>query len=175
LATGVRKPLRIALKYFGLVAGLVIAYVLLDFAIDTRPPAVQDSYRFEVGTLVEDEPRILRRDNLSILILRRSAATIDGLRASTAGLQDPESRRSSQPSWAVNSLRSRRPELFVSYATGTDFGCGLKVLDSAFAEICGSARYDFAGRALAGERRFRNLAIPDYNFSGDYRYLTIRP
>ena len=150
-------------------------YVLLDFAIDLRPPGVQDSYRFEVGQLPDDQPRILRRDNLSILVLRRSARTIDRLRESSEGLQDPRSRHSSQPGFAANALRSRQPELFVSYATGTDLGCGLEILALSVKEICGSARYDFAGRALAGERRFPNLTIPDYNFSDDYRYLTIRP
>ena len=149
--------------------------MLLDFAIDIRPSGVQDSYRFEIGPLLDDQPRILRRDNLSILVLRRSAATIARLRETTAGLQDPQSRRSSQPAWANNPLRSRLPELFVSYATGTDYGCGLEIAASTVKEICGSARYDFAGRALAGDRQFPNLIIPDYNFSDDFRYLTIRP
>ena len=150
-------------------------YVLLDFAIDMRPSGVQDSYRFEVGPLADDQPRILRQDNLSILVLRRSAGTVARLRETTEGLQDPQSRRSSQPAYAANPLRSRRPELFVSYATGTDFGCGLEIGESTVKEVCGSARYDFAGRALVGERRFPNLAVPDYNFSEDFRYLTIRP
>jgi hypothetical protein len=154
---------------------LLVLYVLLDFAIDIRPSGVQDSYRFEIGPLSEDQPRILRRDNLSILVLRRSAGTVARLRKATEGLQDPESRRSSQPDYAANPLRSRRPELFVSYAIGTDFGCGLEIAVSTLKEICGSARYDFAGRALAGDRQFPNLVVPDYNFSDDFRYLTIRP
>ena len=149
--------------------------MLLDFMIDVRPPGVQESYRFEVGPLTDDAPRILRRDNLSILVLKRSPGTIAKLQAASAELQDPRSLRSSQPPYAANALRSRQPELFVSYATGTDFGCMLEILETTLKEICGGARYDFAGRALAGERRFRNLAIPDYNFSDDYRFLTIRP
>lgn len=154
---------------------MFVLFVLFDFAIDIRPPGVQDSYRFEVGPLIDDEPRILRHGNLSILVLKRSAGTVAELQTSAADLQDPQSRDSNQPRYAANALRSRQPEMFVSYATGTDFGCTLEVLDSILKEICGRARYDFAGRALVGERRFRNLAIPDYNFSDDYRYLTIRP
>lgn len=149
--------------------------MLLDFTIDIRPPGVQDYYRFEVGTLAEDQPRILRSGNLSILVLRRSAPTVAKLRESAEGLQDPQSRRSRQPDYAANPLRSRTAEYFVAYGIGTDLGCGIEVLGSAFKEICGSARYDFAGRALVGERRFQNLAIPDYNFSENFETLTVRP
>jgi len=170
-----RNRLRISLRYLSAIAGLAVLYVLLDFTIDLRPPGIQDSYRFEVGELGEDGIRILRRDNLSILVIRRSAATVARLLQSRNSLQDPSSRRSSQPEYATNPLRSRVPEYFVAYAIGTDFGCALEIAATEIREICGSARYDFAGRALAGDRRFRNLAIPDYNFSDDYHRLTVRP
>ena len=94
---------------------------------------------------------------------------------SSAGLQDPQSRRSTQPAYAGNPLRSKHPELFVSFAIGTDYGCALEAEGFELKEVCGEARYDFAGRALAGERQFRNLAIPDYNFSADFTSLTVRP
>ena len=170
-----RAVTRAAVKICFAGFGLALLYVLFDYAIDVRPPGVQDSYRFEIGPLPGDRPKILRRDNLSILIVRRSADTVARLQENRDGLQDPQSRSSRQPEYATNILRSRTPEYFVAYGIGTDLGCGLEVVDTAVKEICGSARYDFAGRALAGKRRFQNLAIPDYNFSDDYRYLTIRP
>jgi ubiquinol-cytochrome c reductase iron-sulfur subunit len=148
---------------------------MIDFAIDLRPAKIQDSYRFEIESLPVDEASLLRRDNLSILVIRRSPETVADLRKTDAGLQDPQSRRSDQPPYAANALRSKQPEFFVSYALGTDFGCALEAVGSELKEICGSARYDFAGRALAGDRQFPNLVVPDYNFSDDFRYLTIRP
>jgi len=161
--------------YFSLVLGAAVIYVLLDFSFDLRPPRVQSSYHFSLGEFPPDQPRILRQDNLAILVIRRSRETIARLEQEDDSLQDPLSRRSNQPVYAANSLRSRQPEWFVSYAVGTDLGCSLEVLPGELREICGAARYDFAGRALDGDKTFRNLPIPDYNFTGDFSSLTIRP
>ena len=150
-------------------------YVLLDFTIDLRPSRVQSSYQLSVEEWPIDQARILRRDNQSILVIRRSAETIAQLNRALADLQDPGSKHSHQPVFATNALRSKHPELFVSYATGTDLGCGLEVVNRELKEICGDARYDFAGRALQGAREFQNLTIPDYNFSDNFTKLTIRP
>jgi len=170
-----RNRLRIALKYLSAIAGLAMLYVLFDFAIDIRPPGIQESYRLQVGELAEDEARILRSDNLAILVVRRSAATIDRLLQPDTRLQDPLSLRSSQPEFAANPLRSKSPQYFVAYAIGTDFGCALEIVVDGVREICGDASYDFAGRALEGGREFKNLPVPDYNFSDDFHLLTVRP
>jgi Rieske Fe-S protein len=175
LETRARKILRSSVKYFWLLGGLSVLYVLLDFAIDFRPSNVQSSYRFKLGELESDEVKFLRQDNLSILVMRRSAATRAALMRVEVPLQDPDSRYSHQPDDASNPLRSRHAEYFVSYAVGTDLGCPLKVLASGFQESCSNARYDFAGRALEGNKRFQNLSIPDYNFDSDFSSLTIYP
>ena len=80
-------------------------FELLDFLIDARPPQVQESYRFRVGELLPDRPGILRQDNLSIVIINRSADTIARLTQASAGLQDPDSQDSHQPGFALNPLR----------------------------------------------------------------------
>jgi len=152
-----------------------VLYVLLDFAIDVRPATIQASYRFNVGALAVDEVRILRQDNLSILVMRRSAATLAALMQAGESLQDPDSRYSHQPDDADNPLRSRHAEYFVSYAVGTDLACALTVFASELREGCGSARYDFAGRAFEGANKFQNLSIPDYNFDDNFSTLTINP
>ena len=170
-----RNRLKRLFRYFALVIAAAVVYVLLDFAIDTRPPAVQASYRFSIEALEPDQARILRQDNLSILLIRRSAATIDALEQSVESLQDGASRYSHQPDYADNPLRSRHAEYFVSYAIGTDLGCGLEILESGLREICGRAHYDFAGRALQGANKFPNLMIPDYTFTSNFSSLTIYP
>jgi ubiquinol-cytochrome c reductase iron-sulfur subunit len=169
---------RLLVRVFKLASVILlaaIAWVLLDFMIDLRPSGIQSSYRFQVPELAPGEARILRQDNLAIVLARRSAAGIAALRQASAGLQDPESRDSRQPDYARNALRSRHPQYFVSYAFGTDLGCGLVVEPPVLREICGSARYDLAGRALAGAKQFSNLPIPDYNFDADFERLTINP
>ena len=170
-----RKSLEKSLKYFTAALACAVVYVLIDFTVDLRPAAVQSSYRLNVGQLDLDQARVLHRDNLSILLIRRSDRTIADLKQGLENLQDPASSRSNQPGFAKNPLRSKHPEIFVSYALGTDFGCPLEVLQAELKEVCGEARYDFAGRALLADRTFQNLAIPDYNFSHDFKTLTIRP
>ncbi len=170
-----RSRLTRSIKYLAIVLAAAFSYVLLDFAFDLRPPGVHSYYRFNVSDLSLDQARILRQDNLSVLVIRRSDRTITALRQNLAGLQDPESQRSHQPQFAANLLRSSHPEYFVSYAIGTDFGCGLELGESSVKEICGRARYDFAGRALQGDNKFLNLAVPDYTFTNNFNTLTIRP
>ena len=170
-----RSRLTRLFRYLSLLVVAAVLYVLLDFAIDVRPATIQASYRFNVGTLAADEVRILRQDNLSILVIRRSVATMAALMQAGESLQDPDSRYSHQPDDAANPLRSRHAEYFVSYAIGTDLGCSLTVLESGLRESCSSARYDFAGRALEGVNKFQNLSIPDYNFADNFSTLTINP
>ena len=170
-----RKRLRKAVRWFFAAIGLGLVYVLLDFSVDLRPASVHSLYRFEIGVLPEDQPRILRQDNLSIVVIRRSQATISALEQAGRNLQDPDSKRSRQPSAAANRLRSVDPRYFVAYAIGTDLGCEVEAVALELKERCGEARYDFAGRALVGARELRNLGIPDYNFAGDFSSLTVRP
>ncbi len=170
-----RGRLERLVKYFGLAFAFAVVYVMLDFAIDFRPAGVQTSYFFSLDGIELDRPSILRQDNLSIVVIRRSPEMRARLDRSTAGLQDARSRDSVQPDYARNPLRSRIPEWFVGYAIGTDFGCPLEVRAQTLREVCGDAAWDFAGRALESGRPFRNLPIPDYNFAGDFSSLTIRP
>lgn len=170
-----RKLLVRLIRYCAAFFVIAIVYTLFDFAIDIRPPGIQDSYQFNLRDLAGDQVRILRRDNLAILIIKRSDETINQLRHYPNNLQDLGSAHSSQPEFARNPLRSSHPGYFVSYAIGTDLGCPLAAVGRELGEVCGKARYDFAGRALKGEKEFQNLAIPDYNFTNDFSTLTIRP
>ena len=150
-------------------------YVLFDFMVDVRPSTIQSSYRFQLAELTPDQATILRQDNLAILVVHRSAQTIKRLQQASSQLQDPQSENSNQPGYALNSLRSRHPQYFVSYAMSTDLGCPLEVVEDGLRETCGSARYDLAGRALMGVKSFTNLSIPDYNFTNNFSTLTIEP
>jgi Rieske Fe-S protein len=170
-----RKLLKGLFKALSAVLGVAVVYVLVDFAIDIRPPAVQSSYHVNLKSLTPDVPAFLRQDNLVIVVIARSAASIAGLKQADANLQDPESRLSHQPAFATNALRSRQAEYFVSYAIGTHLGCVIEAFERGLREICSNARYDYAGRALQGENKFQNLAIPNYNFSNDFNTLTIKP
>ena len=162
-------------KVFAIILGVAVLYVLFDFTVDIRPRGIQSSYQFTIRNLEADTPQFLRQDNLVILVIARSTVRITDLQKGASNLQDAESRYSNQPDFAHNTLRSRHPAYFVSYANGTNLGCALEVVEQGLREICSQARYDYAGRALRGEDKFSNLVIPDYNFSNDFNTLTIRP
>lgn len=151
-----------------------LLYVSLDFFVDIKPSSIHSSYQFRLPALVVDEPIILRQDNLAVVVIRRSPETIERLHRNLAELQDPESKRSRQPDYASDLLRAGDSEYFVALAIGTDLGCGLVAEAGLLREICGDARYDFAGRALGGQREFRNLTIPDYNFSDNFSSLNLQ-
>lgn len=151
--------------------------MILDYSIDLRPSSIHNSYQFQLNDLIEDQPVWLQQDNLTILLIKRSEATVQSLlTADLHRFQDADSNRSSQPSFAANSFRSSDSKFFVSYGTGTHLGCPLALkAPGLIEEICSDAQYDFAGRAVSSKNKFQNLSIPDYNFSEDYKTLTIRP
>lgn len=173
--SGTRSRVGKLVGYFALTLCAASLYILLDFAIDLRPTQIHSSYQFRLDKLVDDQAVILRQDNLAVIVMKRSPIQIAALRQAGRDLQDPDSDASHQPVYAHNTLRSRVPDYFVSYAIGTDLGCPVKVIEAGFQETCGAARYDFAGRALIGQNRFQNLAIPDYTFTNNFNTLTIKP
>jgi ubiquinol-cytochrome c reductase iron-sulfur subunit len=165
-----------AVKLFLGLLGLALIFVLVDFSVDIRPSEIHSSYRFTIAEIPFDQPVWLQQENLRILLIRRSPGIVAALKQQTENLQNSRSNFSRQPDFARNPLRSRGEVYFVAYGTGTDLGCPLESdREYSLRESCGTARYDFAGRAIVGQNQFQNLAIPDYNFSDDFKLLTIRP
>ena len=165
-----------ATKYLLVLLALGLLFVLVDFAVDIRPSEVQSSYRFNLPQSRFDQPVWLRQKNLTILLIRRSNQVIEDLKNRTKDLQDPNSDSSRQPDYAKNSLRSSSQQYFVAYGLGTDLGCPLEAgKEYTLKESCGSANYDYAGRAISGKTRFLNLRIPDYTFNHDFSVLTVSP
>jgi len=155
---------------------LALLFVLADFTFDVRPPEIYSSYRFTLTRSSLDQPVWLQQDNLTILFIRRSKQVIEDLRKHRKNLQDPDSDSSRQPDYAKNNLRSRNEQYFVAYGSGTDLGCPLKAgIEYTLKESCGTASYDYAGRAINAEIRFLNLRIPDYTFNHDFSVLTVNP
>lgn len=164
------------IRYFFAALLCAVIFVLIDFAIDMRPATVQTSYRFIIREIQLDQPVWLREDNLTVILIHRSKQVNEALNLRTEHLQNLSSDLSNQPEYAKNTLRSKYPEYFVSYANGTDLGCIVELKsEGLLGEICGDAQYDFAGRALISKKSFQNLSIPDYNFSDNFNTLIIRP
>ena len=170
-----RERIAAWVKFCGWICAAAVIYIIVDFSFDLRPPGVHSSYQFSLDPLADDQVVFLQQDNLVVVVVRRSPATIAALRKSRDELQDYDSRSSHQPDYARNRLRSRHAEYFVGLGIGTHLGCRLRAKDDLLAEICSEARYDFAGRALQGSGNYRNLDVPEYSFSNNFNTLTIVP
>ena len=165
-----------ATKYLTALLALALIYVFVDFAVDVRPPAVLSSYRFKINQIPLDQPVWLRKNNLTVLLIRRSKQMIAELKKGRKDLHDSNSDYSHQPDYAKHPLRSRSPQYFVAYGIGTDLGCPLEVgVEYTLRESCGTASYDYAGHAIRGDNRFLNLRVPDYTFNHDFSVLIVRP
>ena len=67
-----REQIRRWVGYGGWLIAAAVIYVLIDFSVDLRPPAVQTSYRFNIPELTPNEPVFLRQDNYSVVVILRS-------------------------------------------------------------------------------------------------------
>lgn len=103
-----------------------------------------------------------------VFILNRSRETLTALERNEGELVDPESRRSQQPSFALNPWRSSVPEWLVMVNVCTHAGCHTRYESRPGSEAgefhcpCHGARYDAAGRIFNQQPTSWNMAIPDY-------------
>ena len=121
-----RNQLRRAIAWLMALAGLAMLVVLLDYSIDWRPRTIQASYRFELPALSPDVPVFLRRDNLLVVVIRRSPQTLAALAASVGELQNPAPVRGAPSADAAESSSAAVPAIFVALGRGTDLGCELR-------------------------------------------------
>jgi ubiquinol-cytochrome c reductase iron-sulfur subunit len=109
-------------------------------------------------------------------IVKRPAAAIAALETSSDGLKDPDSIESLQPDYALNAVRSARPDIVVLTAICTHLGCLPQFkaepdeqlgpgLSSGFYCPCHGSRFDMAGRVLKGSPAPTNLPVPLYHFA----------
>ena len=116
-----------------------------------------------------------------VFIVKRTKAALDGLRDPQliAGLRDPNSQETQQPSYAVNWHRSIKPEYLVLVGICTHLGCIPKFMPKpdlsdpapnwpgGFFCPCHGSKYDLAGRVFTGVPAPYNLPVPPHRFPDD--------
>ncbi len=120
-------------KIFSLIGALLIAWVLLDFAFNFSRPDKQ--YRFKLPQLVTNQPVLLSKDKLLIIVARYDASTLSAMSQQGRLGRISESLNQQQP-------RVDNRGYFVVMAYGTDIGCPLEIDADGFSESCSDARYD---------------------------------
>jgi ubiquinol-cytochrome c reductase iron-sulfur subunit len=118
-----------------------------------------------VADLAPGESKSVLWSGRQVLVQRRSADTQNLLELGFGGLKDPASARSTQPDFARNPFRSRRPDIFVAYANCTHLGCEVTALaGDGYQCPCHTSRYDAAGRVHDDAIAPFNLEVPEYQF-----------
>lgn len=115
-------------------------------------------------------------------ILRRTPDMLSRLQSARAELSDPDSAvTAQQPRYAANSVRSIRPELFVSVGLCTHLGCIPSFRPEpgsvqpgwpgGFYCACHGSKFDLAGRVYKGSPAPTNLVVPPYSFQASDRLV----
>jgi ubiquinol-cytochrome c reductase iron-sulfur subunit len=137
-------------------------------------PITLDSSKLEPGQMT-----IVTWRRKPIYVVRRSTQMLARLGDHDRDLKDPRSLDSSQPAYADNAYRARRPDLFVAVGICTHLGClpkarflpGMAPMGpgwpGGFFCPCHGSRFDLAGRVFDGSPASVNLVIPPYGFRTD--------
>jgi ubiquinol-cytochrome c reductase iron-sulfur subunit len=144
-----------------------------------RAKAAGAPVEVDISTLAPGELRVIEWRGKPVWVIRRTQDMLDSLKRSVAQLTDPESEASTQPEYAENEYRSRKPELMVMEGVCTHLGCSPQLKPAeAKAEMggdwvggfycpCHGSKFDFAGRVYRGAPAPTNLVVPPYTFLSD--------
>ncbi len=166
-------------------AGLIATAVpfVSSMAPSERARAMGAPVEVDVSSIKSGEIKTVAWRGQPIFVLRRSAEMLDSLNRHDDLLADPASRRSEQPSYAVNVDRSVKPELAVIVGICTHLGCiptfrptpGAADIGASwpggFYCPCHGSKFDLAGRVFKNVPAPTNLVVPPYHFASDDRLL----
>ena len=159
-------------------AGLAATAVpfVASFSPSERARAQGAPVEFDVQAIQSDELKTVEWRGQPVFVMRRSPETLNSLALHDDLLADPLSRRSEQPDYAANPVRSPRPEFLVLVGICTHLGCvpsfrpesGALDLGTSwpggFFCPCHGSKFDFAGRVFKNVPAPTNLTVPPFHF-----------
>ena len=159
-------------------AGLAATAVpfVASFSPSERARAQGAPVEFDVQAMQSDEVKTVEWRGQPVFVMRRSPETLNSLALHDDLLADPLSRRSEQPDYAANPVRSPRPEFLVLVGICTHLGCvpsfrpesGALDLGTSwpggFFCPCHGSKFDFAGRVFKNVPAPTNLTVPPFHF-----------
>ena len=127
-----------------------------------------------IGKLQPGQLIIVKWRGKPVWIVRRDDKALATLGKVTGELRDAESSESSQPEYATNEHRSRKPEILVMEGICTHLGCSPTYrpeitpdFQGGFFCPCHGSKFDFAGRVYAGVPAPTNLPVPPHYYVSD--------
>jgi len=148
-----------------------------------RAKAAGAPIEVDIASIAPGEIRVFEWRGKPVWVIRRTQEMLDSLKKAASNLTDPASKASTQPEYAQNDYRSRKPEVMVVEGVCTHLGCSpqMKAAD-ATAEMgadwvggfycpCHGSKFDMAGRVYRGAPAPTNLPVPPYAFLSDTTLL----
>jgi ubiquinol-cytochrome c reductase iron-sulfur subunit len=138
-------------------------------------PVLLDISKLEPGQMITT---VWRKQ--VIYVVGRAQPLVDKLVKNDGDLKDKDSKKSIQPNYAQNEMRSRRADVLVLIGICTHLGClpktffdpGDPVLGASwpggFRCPCHGSRFDLAGRVFNGSPAPTNLSVPPYSFQDQH-------
>ena len=166
-------------------SGLIASAVpfVASLAPSERARALGGPVKVELQGIRPGELKTVEWRGKPVFVLRRSQDMLDSLARHDDLLADPPSRRSIQPEYTRNAVRSARPEILVLEAVCTHLGCipsfrptpGAPDIGASwpggFYCPCHGSKFDFAGRVFKSVPAPTNLTVPPYKFASDSTLL----
>lgn len=168
------------------VGGVGIGFAAVPFIKAWNPSAKAKAagapVKVDISKIQPGQLLLVKWRGKPVWVVNRPKSVQDELARHGEQLRDPESQEPQQPSYATNSLRSIRPEIFVSVGLCTHLGCSPSYLPDSFEEQvegvnsgffcpCHGSKFDMAGRVFQGVPAPLNLVVPPHYFMDDNTLL----
>jgi len=182
---GRRRFLTAATSVVGVVAVGAIGATLVDSLEPTAADAAAASVVVDIEPIEPGMQLTIPWQKKPVIIVNRTPAMLATLKKleSDGVLKDPLSHVPQQPPYCENTYRSRKPEWLIMVRICTHLCCiphyrpkKASVTASwlgGFHCPCHGSMYDLSGRVMKGSPAPHNMAVPEYQFSGDGKTVTI--
>lgn len=167
----------------GVAAGATAVPFVSSMLPSERAKAAGAPVEVDIEKLEPGQKMIVEWRGKPVWVVRRSPEMLKTIKAEEWRVADPESKRSDQPDYAKNELRSLKPEYLVVVGICTHLGCSpvdrLQAQAEPFATDwkggfycpCHGSLFDLAGRVYKNKPAPDNLPVPPYRFVGDTKIV----
>jgi ubiquinol-cytochrome c reductase iron-sulfur subunit len=167
----------------GAATGAVAVPFVASMLPSERAKAAGAPVEVDIGRIEPGDKMIAEWRGKPVWIVRRTKEMLDAVREDASKVADPASKRSDQPAYAKNELRSIKPEYLVVVGICTHLGCSpvdkFKAQSEAFEADwrggfycpCHGSLFDLAGRVYKNKPAPDNLPVPPYKFLSDTKIV----
>ena len=167
----------------GVAAGAAGVPFVASMLPSERAKAAGAPVEVDISKLEPGQKMIVEWRGKPVWVVRRTPEMLKALQADEERVADPASKRSAQPDYARNEMRSLKPEYLVVVGICTHLGCSpvdrLQSQPESFSADwhggfycpCHGSLFDLAGRVYKNKPAPDNLPVPPYKFLSDTKLV----